>query len=158
MWMVLLPKFSHWKPTLNIATVIWLCWSTIRIKKAMWLVHFKVLIHILFDHSSSSFTMRPHRPANCDHIITMLHSGVSGQSIHLAWVLSPGFVLNTVLRLLYLLGDIQPSSLLPTSAMQSILFICIKLTTQFKLPSLWRMSPTCQSLLKLLGILCIKLV
>ena len=77
--MVLLPKFSHQIPTLNIAIVIWL-------------VDFKVLIHILFDHSSPSFTMRPLSPATCDHIITVLHSGVSRHSIHHATGVSLGVI------------------------------------------------------------------
>ena len=92
MWTVLLPKFSHQKPTLNIAIVTWLCWSNIIINKVMWLVHSKVLIHILFDHSSPSLTMRPLSPATCDHIFTMLHSGVSGNSIHHATGVSLGAI------------------------------------------------------------------
>ena len=58
----------------------------------MWLVHSKVLIHILFDHSSLSLTIRPLSPATCDHIITMLHSGVSGHSIHHATGVSLGAI------------------------------------------------------------------
>ena len=45
-------------------------------------------------------------------------------SLASALVLSPRFTLNTVLRLLSHLGDIQPSSLLPIYAMQIILFTC----------------------------------